>query len=69
MWNKEEFAQRERKKFCSNYSGVSLSPSTCWVLSNVLLLMVTPYLYEITEKRHYVFLSNVKLNDSDVLQS
>jgi len=31
--------------------------------------MVTPYLYEIIANHHYVFLRNVKLDDSDVLYS
>jgi len=59
IWKKEEFP-RERNEFifvliykkgdktgCSNYSGISLLPTTYKILSNILLSKLTAYAEEI----------------------
>jgi hypothetical protein len=54
MWNKQEFPEKWKESItvpiykngdktdCSNYSGISLSPATYKILSNILLSRLTP---------------------------
>jgi hypothetical protein len=40
--------KKDNKTDCNNYKGISLSPTTYKILSNILLSRLTPYTEEIT---------------------
>ena len=41
--------EKDDKKDCSNYRGISLLPTTYKILSNILLSRLTPYAEEMFE--------------------
>jgi len=43
------------KTDCSNYRGISIFQTTYKILSNILLLKLTPYAEEIIGDQHYEF--------------
>jgi hypothetical protein len=55
IWNKEELPEEWKESIvvpinekgdktdCSNYNGISLLPTTCKILSNILLSKLTPF--------------------------
>jgi hypothetical protein len=51
------------KTDCSNYRGISLSPTTYKILSNILLSRLTPYTREITEDHQCGFRRNRSTTD------
>ena len=75
IWNKEELPEEWKESIivplykkgdetdCSNYSGVSLLPTTYKILSNILISWLTPYAEEITGDHQCGFRSNRSTTD------
>jgi histone-lysine N-methyltransferase SETMAR len=60
-WNKSITVliyKKADKTDCSNYNGISLLPTTYKILSNILLLRLTPYAEEIIGDNRSVFPHN-----------
>ena len=51
------------KSDCSNYIGISLSPTTCKILSNILLSRLTPYAEKIIGDRQCEYRHNRSTTD------
>jgi hypothetical protein len=49
------------KTACSNYRGISLSPTTYIILSNILLSRLTPYAKEIVWDHQFDFNATVQI--------
>jgi hypothetical protein len=70
IWNKEELPEERKdsifvpiykkgdKTDCCNYSGMSLMATTCKILSNILLSILTPYAEEIVGDHQLRFRHN-----------
>ena len=75
LWNKEELHEewkesiivpiykKGHKTDCSNYTGISLLPTTYKILSNILLSRLTPYTEEMTGYRQRGFRRNTLAAD------
>ena len=75
IWNKEELPEEWKESIivpsykkgdktgCSNYRGISLLPATYKILSNILLLRLTPCTEEITVDHQCGFRSNKSNTD------
>jgi hypothetical protein len=75
IWNKKELPEQWKESIivpiykkgdktdCSNYQGISLLSTTYKILSNILLLRLTPYAEEITGEHQCGFRHNRSTTD------
>ena len=55
--------KKDNKADCTNYRGISLLPTTCKILSNILLSRLTPYAVEIIGIHQFGFWRNRSTTD------